>query len=372
MVFISVVANQFIFFSLACPIEKVINMSASSLKVIHLSTGKSLRGGERQVLVLHKKLLEKGLDSVLVCRAGSELSRQGVAALIALPWHGEWDVLGLGCLLRSCRSYASSIIHCHDAHALSHGSIIGKMLGVSVLYTRRVVFPLHGDFFSRWKYRQCRKVIGISNAVAAQCRSVVAEDEIIVIPDAADWERPIQSRQDSRKALGIAEEAFVIGSVGHFTKEKNLPLIVALAKALQKIKPEVRIVCIGPVDQPIDAPANLLRTGLIPDAVNFYNAFDLYVSASIHEGLGSALLDAVVRDIPIVATDGGGTKDIFPDHWPLIEPSDEAGFIKAINDSIEKPSQAKERATVCGKRARTIFSADSVINKTIYLYDKIL
>ena len=323
--------------------------------------------------MLHRGLLERGLSSILLCRRGSELSCQNIEGIIQVPWAGEWDLFGLIRLLRLSKSGAYSTIHCHDAHALSHGSVIGKMLKVPVIYTRRVLFPLHGNLYSRWKYRQCSMLIAISNAVASQCRSIVAEEKIRIIPDSADWNRSILPRSEARKALGIHEKGFVIGSVGYFTREKNVSLLVSLAHAIKETFPEICIACIGPIDDRIGPiPNNLVCTGLKSDAINYYNAFDLYVSSSTHEGLGSALLDAVVRDIPVVAIDGGGTRDIFPDNWPLISPYDETGFIAAVKNAIENPSQARERALVCGKRARGIFSVERAIEKTVDLYNEIL
>jgi L-malate glycosyltransferase len=340
--------------------------------IVHLSTGKSLRGGERQLVALHTGLLKRGHPSILICREGSELSHQNIKELVPVSWSGEADVTGLFRLIHACRSNGASIIHCHDSHALSHGAIAGKMLHVPVVYTRRVIFPLHGNFFSQWKYRQCAKLIAVSGAVADQCRVAVAQEMIAVIPDGVDWNRAIVSRPEARRALGIPEEGFVIGSVGHFTHEKNLPLLIALANSLQTAKPHVRIVCIGPTDiRRKSIPGNMLCTGLKPDAVTFYNAFDAYVSASTQEGLGSALLDAVVRDIPAAAVDAGGTRDIFPDGWQLTTPNDPDGFVKAVIAIIENPEEARQKAAACGERARSIFSLDSMVDRTIAVYDSI-
>jgi glycosyltransferase involved in cell wall biosynthesis len=273
-------------------------------------------------------------------------------------------------LIHVCRSNGASIIHCHDSHALSHGAIVGKSLRIPVVYTRRVIFPLHGNFFSQWKYGKCAKVIAVSNAVAEQCRAVVPQEKIAVIPDGVDWNRAIVSRREARQALGIPEEAFVIGSVGHFTAEKNLQLLLALANNFQKTNPNVRIVCIGPTDiHKKSIPGNMLCTGLKPDAVTYYNAFDAYVSTSTQEGLGSALLDAVVRDIPAVAVDAGGTRDIFPEGWPLVAATDQEGFIKAVTAVVENPEEARRRAEICGKRAREIFSVESMVGKTMAIYE---
>jgi glycosyltransferase involved in cell wall biosynthesis len=350
-------------------------MSVQSQKkriIVHLSTGNSLRGGERQLIALHTGLLRRGISSIILCKEGSELSRLNSKELSAVSWFGEADVIGLFRLILGCRSNKATIIHCHDSHALSHGSIIGKMLGIPVIYTRRVVFPLHGNFFSQWKYRQCSRIIAISTAVTDQCCTIMPQEKINIIPDGVDWNRTILSRADARQALGVSEDAFVVGSVGYFTREKNLPLLVYLAKSLQSIKPEVRIVCIGSVEAGIKSfPGNMVCVGLKPDAVIFYNAFDAYASSSTHEGLGSALLDAVVRDIPAVAINAGGTRDIFPENWPLFASHDKEGFVNEVHAIIESPRQARKRAGQCGERARSIFSIDSMIDRTIELYEKI-
>jgi len=235
-----------------------------------------------------------------------------------------------------------------------------------------VIFSLHSDFFSRWKYQQVSALIAISKAVADQCRSVVSEEKIILIPDGVDWTRPLLTQEEARKALGIPEKGYSIGCVGHFTQEKNLPLLFTLANALRESNPNVHIVCIGPFDLGIGSlPDNLICTGLKSDAVNYYDAFDAYVSSSTHEGLGSALIDAVVRDIPTVAIDGGGTQDIFPENWPLVASTDEKGFVTAVTDVIQNPTQARQRAMICGERARGMFSATSMIEKVAHLYDEI-
>jgi L-malate glycosyltransferase len=347
------------------------NPPNKKLCALHLSTGNYLRGGERQMVRLHEGILKKGLLSSIVCKAGSEISRQTIEGLFPVPWHGELDLAGLFRIRKIAKSVNASVLHCHDAHALSHGSLVGAMLGIPVIYTRRVVFPMHGNPFSRWKYGQCRMLLAISNAVAKQCSSIVPQEKIRIIADGVDWASPILSRGEARDALGVPEKAFAIGTVGYFTKEKNIPFINAVATALNTNKNDALIVCIGPwdADPNVGISKNIIFTGLKPDATNYYNAFDAYISASTHEGLGSALLDAVVRDIPAAAIDGGGTRDIFPDNWDLFSPDDTTGFIAGVENIIGNYSSARKQAKICGTRARSLFSVEAMVEKTIDAYN---
>jgi glycosyltransferase involved in cell wall biosynthesis len=340
--------------------------------IVHLSTGKHFRGGERQALLLHNGLLEKGYKSLLICRAKGELSRQHTSSLSSVSWKGEWDASGLMRIITRCKSASPSIIHCHDAHSFTHGIIAGSLLRIPVVYTRRVVFPLRNNIFSNWKYGKCRLFIAISKAVALQCLRIAGQERIRIVPDGVEWRKPSLSRAEARTLLGIPDGCFAIGTVGHFTHEKNLPLIATLAGALKKEKKDVRIVCVGPYGADLEYPDNMIFTGYKPNASDCYAAFDAYISGSMNEGLGSALIDAVVRDIPVVAVDAGGTRDIFPENRPLVSSGDESGLILSVKKIIDNHEKALSDAKKCGIRARAIFSVENMVNKTIEAYKSVI
>jgi L-malate glycosyltransferase len=339
--------------------------------ILHFSTGKHFRGGERQLLLLHEGLIARGDDSLVICRHGGELARQSRFNVVSIRWRGEWDILGLLNLISVCMKNRPSVMHCHDSHALTHGGIAGWILGIPVIYTRRVVFSLRKGLWSRWKYGRCAAVIAISRAVAAQCAEIVPKNRVHIVHSGVSSNVSAMSRSHARKALGIPEDRFAIGTVGHFTREKNLPLVVMLAKAMEKEFPQVCVACVGPLAIPFgEFPANIFCTGLVHDAANCYAAFDMYVSASTREGLGTALLDAVVRDIPAVGVDAGGTRDIFPDDRPPVRADDANGFIAEVGRMIRNYDAAKKDARDIGARARRMFSVDAMVEGTIMVYRK--
>jgi L-malate glycosyltransferase len=346
------------------------------ISILHFSTGKYLRGGERQVSWLHKGLLKRGYKSILACRKGGELASQGLENTISVPWLGEWDIGGLFRFIGICKKNRPSVIHCHDAHALAHGALAGKRLGIPLVYTRRVVFPINASFFSHKKYQACAAIIAVSNAVADQCKEVASPDRVHVVGDGADWGAPLLSRPEARKRLGIPGDPFVFGTVAHFTAEKDIALLFYLANNIQTQKPGVRLVCIGPFDEKqkkrFSIPESIVFAGKLENAAQYYGAFDAYVSTSSAEGLGSALLDAIVRDIPCVAVDAGGTRDLFPEDWELVKRGDCEGFIAAVARLMDDYPVAQAAAKRCGARARNIFSVDAMVEKTMSVYTTVI
>jgi glycosyltransferase involved in cell wall biosynthesis len=348
----------------------------SNISILHFSTGKYLRGGERQVNWLHAGLLKRGCKSMLACRKGGELAAQGLENTVLIPWLGEWDIGGFVRFMGICKKYKPLIIHCHDAHALGHGAIAGGRLGIPVIYTRRVVFPIKASYFSHKKYQLCAAIIAVSNAVAAQCKEVVSSDRVHVVGDGADWSAPLLPRTDAQKRLGISGSSFTFGTVAHFTAEKDITLLFYLANSIQSQKPGARLACIGPYDDKqkkrYSIPASIVCAGKLDNAVQYYSAFDAYVSTSSAEGLGSALLDAVVRDIPCVAVDAGGTRDLFPDNWPLVKRGDYEGFTAAVVRLMDDYPAAQAAAKRCGARSRDIFSVDAMVEKTMDVYKTVV
>jgi glycosyltransferase involved in cell wall biosynthesis len=343
-----------------------------SFSVIHFSTGRLMRGGERQVAWLHQGLLKQGHTSVLACRKGGELALLGLKNTVLVPWHGEWDIAGLVHFIRTCKKHMPSIIHCHDSHALTHGALIGKLIGVPVIYTRRVAFPLSAGFLSKKKYGCCAAIVAVSNAVASQCSEIVPRQRIYIVHDGVDWNTPLLDRKQARKWLDIPDNCFVIGTVAHFTAEKDVALLMYLASNLDAQKPGCRLVCIGPCDEKLKQnapfPASIMFKGKLDNAVQYYLAFDAYVSTSAIEGLGSALLDAIVRDIPCVAVDAFGTRDLFPEAGELVKRGDREEFVAAVGRLMNNYSSAGDAAKRLGLRSRDIFSVDAMVNNTLAVY----
>lgn len=348
-----------------------------SNKIVHITTGLRFRGGERQVLWLHLGLLKNGATSILLHRKISCFSKKDIPHAFSYNFVTYIDLIGYLKLFFQLKTVNPDIIHCHDSISFSFISLFNVILQKKVIYTRRAIFPIRKSIFNKWKFKHCDLVIAISQAVAKRCRLFVKkEKKVSIIPDGVKIDVRCPSKEESRKIFQISTKDFVIGTVAYFTSEKNIPLVFKLADSLITEFPGVIILCIGKLTSNAQNSANkysnITTPGVIDKVEQYYNAFDLYISTSLKEGLGSALLDAVVRDIPSIAIDSGGVQDIFPEDCPyLVSAHDQDSFINIIKDTIGNYQPIKKFAKSVGTGARERFNIDNVVKKHIEEYTRI-
>ncbi len=84
----------------------------------------------------------------------------------------------------------------------------------------------------------------------------------------------------------------------------------------------------------------------------YYDAADLFVLASHHEGYGMALAEALARGLPVVSTTAGAIPDTVPtDAGILVPPDDPAALAAALRRVITEPGLRQDLATGA-RRAR--------------------
>lgn len=136
-----------------------------------------------------------------------------------------------------------------------------------------------------------------------------------VLPNGIDTERfrfSEKTRAETRCALGLPEDAFVIGHVGTFSPVKNQKFLVeAFARVRQKRQNAV-LLLIGDGSCRAEAEALAASLGmgnavLLPgnrtDVERLYCAMDLFALPSLFEGLPVTLVEAQTSGLPCVVSD---------------------------------------------------------------------
>lgn len=341
-----------------------------------MTTGREFRGGERQVVFLHEGLLAANIQSILLFRKKSVLENMPIPCAQSHNLTGFPNILGFIRFMWQCHNLNPEIIHAHDSHAFTFASLVAFLLKKKILVTKRTVFTVKNTLFNRWKYSRCNGIIAISQAVKNKYRNLALHPKITIIPDCYGNHQHLYSRAKSRELLGIDEPIIAIGTVGYFTEEKNIPLLFFLAESLIDSFPQVAILCVGVLGRDLQKQAdqyeNLITTGLIDNALRIYRAFDLYVSTSTKEGLGSALLDAVALDLPAFALDSYGGRDILTDYSPFLIPQNQPEIlISRVKECLTQYEKYTQLARIEGKRVRELFSPSKVIGQYQEIYDKL-
>ena len=118
----------------------------------------------------------------------------------------------------------------------------------------------------------------------------------------------------------------------------------------------------------------LIFTGFRQDVGAFYQIADLFVSSSVQEGLGTAVLDALALGKPVVATNSGGIPEIIQDGETgrLVTPADPAALAEGIIELLTNPREARRMAMQGQMMVRKMFSGDLMVEKNIEVYRQIL
>ena len=102
---------------------------------------------------------------------------------------------------------------------------------------------------------------------------------------------------------------------------------------------------------------------------------DIYVSASLSEGLPISILEAIASKTPIVATEIIGNKDILRNsvYGMLVEPNSPKSLAKGITKMIQLTKKEQDiMVENAYNRLKNHFSISEMAQKTRLLYNQVL
>ena len=119
-------------------------------------------------------------------------------------------------------------------------------------------------------------------------------------------------REAVRDELNIVQNAFVVGHIGRYTKEKNHEFILKIFSELKKMDSSVRLLMIG--DGPLHTQimqtaeqlglsSDVIFTGVRSDVERLVQAMDVFVLPSLYEGLPVTMVEAQAAGLPCLISD---------------------------------------------------------------------
>jgi glycosyltransferase involved in cell wall biosynthesis len=346
--------------------------------VVHVASGREWRGGQRQVLLLTRELQRGGLtNQVVVTGAGSELGfrlkHEGVR-VHETPWHIGLDPRVLLPIIREIRD-GGSLLHAHDAHAVTLAGLCSLVTRVPMVATRRVDFHLRRRGF----WGRAARIIAISAAVA----DVLSDDgirleRVVMVHSGIDLEAARQAEPlGIREWLGLPRETTLACTVGALVPHKDHVTLLHAARRVASHCPSLHWVIAGegelrPVlewlTSELDLTSRVHFLGQVAHPLRVIADADLYVMSSREEGLGTSVLDAMARGIPVASTSAGGLPEMLHDGAGILVPPRDpealAGAVQRILSDAELRRSLVERAS----RAVERFSADRMAAEVRSVY----
>ncbi len=364
-----------------------------SIRVLHVNTEQALRGGERQVLALARGLVGRGHVAELAVQPEGELARRaGEAGLTVHPirFRHEFDPIALVRLSLLLRRGSYDLLHMHTGRAHTLGVQAAALAGTSGrIVSRRVISPIDRNRLRRSKYRRgVDRYIAISEAVKRTLvEGGVRPDRVAVVRSCVDVERFAHAADraaEYRREFDIPKGANVVGSVGALVPPKGYEHLIEAIPGVLAEEPDTRFLLVGDGESRAGLEQQAARLGLGPDSLRFVGwredvpellrFFDLFVSSSVAEGLGTAVVEALAAGTPAVVTDAGGLPEIV-DHGEtglVVRAGDPRPLTEALVRAL-RDAELRARIVQLGpERVRERFSPDSMVDGTLAVYRQVL
>jgi L-malate glycosyltransferase len=362
------------------------------MKILHVNTEKTWRGGEQQTLYLMQLLKQRGFFGHLVCQPDSPMAQKALEAgleVFPVPMHGEADPMACYRIRNLIRKFQYDILHSHTSHAHTLAFLASIGCGICRLVTRRVDFSIFRHSFLHLSGLKYRRMADHYIAISRKIKDVmiadgVAAERIFVVHSGVDLQRFDGVCGDHLiTEFNLNSDEKVVINVAHLAGHKGQQYLVrAIPRVVKKI-PTARFFIVGrgellgelkALAASLGITHELIFTGFRSDVGAFYKLADLFVMSSVQEGLGTAVLDALAGGKAVVATDCGGIPEIIRDGETgrLVEPANPEALADGIVDMLTRTDAAKAMAENGRAMVQNCFSIEVMADNNIEVYKKVL
>lgn len=362
------------------------------MRILHLSSPLTWRGGEQQIAWLAEELRAAEVEQFFMCPAGSAL--QKYTARESFSCFSYRKIFALNpfppfLLKKICRKKRIDLIHIHDSHAHTLAWMSAAWAGNSVpwVLSRRVDFPVKAKAATLWKYNHplLKRIICVSEAVrAATAPAVQNTQKLTVVYDGIDSDRFTESASDIlRTEFGLPPSARLIVNVAALSPQKDYLTFLRAAKIILTNRRDVHFFLIGGDGGAEGAIRNFIEknnlgravtlTGFRRDVSVILPEADVFLFTSQTEGMGTAVLDALTARVPTVATRAGGIPEyLVHEKNALTVAVGDANDAAAQVLRLLKNEDLREKLRKNGTRTAERFSKAAMAHHTLAVYRDIL
>ena len=291
-------------------------------------------------------------------------------------------------LYRLFRRWKPDIVHTHAWGTLLEGIVAARFAKVPA-----VIHGEHGTLqdkaqnivIQRFLWRSVDRVLSVSAAHARQMSKTIGfpVDRIDVLANGVNTDLFGKQTPNIKDELGLADDSFVIGTVGRLVPVKNQRLLIRTFANLTTRHNQLHLVITGdgPLKRELESMANALNCrehvhflGRRSDVPRIMAGLDVFVLCSHSEGMSNTILEAMSSGLPVIATDVGGNPElVVHGRTGMLVPSDNDDALGAAIESLIVDADLKVSMGRYGReRAAREFSLQAMVRRYEKLYQRCL
>jgi glycosyltransferase involved in cell wall biosynthesis len=320
--------------------------------------------------------------------------------------HLPHDISAVKQIAELIRRENYQIVHTHTAKAGILGRIAARRAGVPVI--------IHTYHAFGWQVAQSSRNTAVHKLIAATKekvyeaverygaslsdaliavadlnkrevveRKVAPPEKITTIYSGIDLERfsaRSASREEICQRFGLDYTLPIVGMIGRLSTQKAPLDFVKAAKLVLQSLPNVQFVMVGdgPMAEEVEAAIGtdhrIKILGFMEDVTEIFTILDVFALASLWEGLGRALTEAMIMGVPVAATAVGGVPElvIHKETGLLSAPQEPAKLAENILWLLNHQDEARKMSERARNRVVPAFSGDYMVEQIEVLYDRVM
>lgn len=225
-----------------------------------------------------------------------------------------------------------------------------------------------------WKF--CDAVIVLSGVMREHMLSLnlVKESKLHLLPTMFPFNQDQLFQRESNDNSKVK-----VGIVGRLITGKGHIFFLEAANLISKRLNNVKFIIAGDgylmeglkkLTKELNLERNIEFLGVFQDIKEVMKKIDIFVLASLSEGMPLTLIEAMAYGKPIVATNVGGINELVKDGTTgFLVPAENSGALaEAIIKLIESPQKRQTFSTEVFRRYRDVYSAEKIISEIELLY----
>ncbi len=310
------------------------------------------------------------------------------------PWDKALETISLNARIVR-EEIDADIIHAHTWYMDFAGFLAKKLYGKKLVCTVHSLEPLRpwkreslgrGYELSGWMeefgLKNSDGIIAVSGGMKEDIRRVygIPENRIYVVHNGIDLEKYGRNEDpEYLRGLGV-EEGYVL-FVGRLSRQKGIDVLL---DAADRINGKVLLITgkedtkeyLREISEKVRRKKNVIwihRFFTEEEIVKIYSHASVFVCPSIYEPFGIINLEAMACEVPVVASDVGGIREIVVDGKTgfLIPPGDADALADKVNILLEDDNLRRSMGIEGRKRAME-FSWENIAKKTVEVYRRVL
>ncbi len=357
------------------------------MKILHIDTAHTWRGGQNQVYLLLKYLYKyrKNVKNYLLTPFKSALSekikKENLCEVI--------EYSSLFSFFKNIRKFRDAIIHCHTSRAHTLALISSYLFSIKnpIIVHRRVDFIPSKNFINKFKYKSSR--ISAYIAISKCIRDIllnygIEKEKVFLVYSGVDFEYLDNVKKiELKKIIPMKDETIFI-NIGALTDHKGQIYLLKAAKLLKDKVSNFKVLICGEGELREEFEKYIRKNnlenfvyllGFRKDAHSILKSSDFFVMSSHLEGLGTIIIDAMYLKKLIIASNTGGIKELIFDKETglLVHPKDVNDLYKKMLYCIKnkKSDEVKRIILKAHKYALENFSYETMGKEIYNIYEKV-